>query len=364
MAFVPVNDLKQHDVLQLPSQRGFIGWLKHPNKTVHAVLREAVTAPGDPETVDQLIVFQIVEADANIPSGTQTTALNSANANRYGLNTNKKWVVVMDPVEVNVDPNRYGEERKGHLAEDDDQKLRQRIIDFGGPAAAGIGPQGYAQANWDKIVGRGFERPLTDASDRLPRTRRKKLSKELTVIDLPLEHAGRVTDLDPVLIEKLRQKGIETLFSAKTVAENPEKLAELFPPTADSLPDITLEDAIAAKYLDEDTRGLGLVTDPINTKTSKAIKTLNELVKLTENDGEGFSSYVGLVSKTAKTRMSLSIAAQQAWQKYQADATLPASMVDQLSTKIKHAWDQAMEEYRKPGANTSIFTRTTLKNEP
>lgn len=355
MATVVASDIKVHDIIQVANSRDFA----RPNSftQVNALVREIATVPGSRD-VSRFVVFEIAEDTDNIRSGTSLVMLDKDSVGSYGLDPRKNWVVLMDPVEVAVDPNRYYVSRTGTLTEHDTNKLLSQISGMGGDdfiKHAGDGPQGFRTRTREAELGAsgGFRQRFIGTPDeekikeeRAERRRkyRARLPNEGYVVDLPIDFAGKVADLPQGLIDALKKQGVTSFRQAYELAKTPENFSIDGQQQSRGPSEFTIDDAIKSGYLAEDTRALRLVTEPIDKK-SKRVTTLKELFILTQDGGKGFDNYIGLASKTAKSRLALSEAAVKAWEKYQAASSAPEKSNADLARDIRTAWGQLMTEY-------------------
>jgi hypothetical protein len=350
---VPANLINVHDIIRVPGSGDFIS---RGLRQVHALVREIVPSPDDASTVGRFVVFEIVENSA-VRSGMQAVRLNNENTGTYGLDPNREWSVIVDPIEVDVNPDKYYATRTGHLKENDEGALIDQIAAMGSQPDARyntIGPRGFPtqsrEANLassggfvQKFIGTPDEEEAAANRAAARQKRKRKLPNEGYVVDLPLDFAGKVTDLDPWIIDALKSKGIESLRLADELAQEPELLTFLVPATANDLPPLTIEAAIDHHYLSAETKGLSYVTNPIGK--NKPVTTLNELFALAQNNGEGFNEFVGLASKTAKSRLELIGSTALAWELYKNTAPSTEATKNDIAKKIKKAWGGLMNEY-------------------
>jgi hypothetical protein len=354
MATVVATDIKVHDIIRVANSSDFV---RQNNFTeVHALVREIATV-SDSKDINRFVVFEIAEDTDKIRSGTQTSKLDNETVGSYGLDPRKNWVILMDPVEVQVDPNKYYANRTGKLGEPDTDRLLGVIHGMGGDNTIkrkGDGPQGFRtrtrEAELDasggfrqKFIGTEAEEEAKLARSERARKYRSRLPNEGVAVDLPLNFAGKVTDLDQRIIDKLITKGIDTLREAKELAET-EALTFLIPTTPDALPEITIAKAIEDGYLEADTPGLNFVRDPI--VKGKPITTLNELFALTQDNGAGLNIYTGLASKTAKSRGALMQATHEAWEFYRNLSPSTHEANKDIARQIKSAWSSLMTDYQ------------------
>lgn len=344
---VSATDIKLNDIIALRGKPDF----QRPGGFTYGVVREKITALGDPKTVAAVIVFEIVPDTlrARLPSGLRLERLNDKNIAAYGISGAASWSVIIDPIGVDIDEDHYFLSRTGTLRGDDINTLRARIAEIGESNVnfSGIGPRGMptqsSLANLPSLPEgtpkRGYVRDQTFKPRRLTKAERGGLPNVSLTVDLPLQFAGKVTDLDPRIIDALLKQGITTLRAAKDLASAQDKLDAVA--ASASHADLTIEDAIAQGVLPAHTYGLNFVVDPIHNSGPK-LTTLKDIYDRAQNNGEGFNAYIGLASKTAKARASLVTAAMNAWEKLQ---SAPTDSTHAIARQIQKAWGQATTDY-------------------
>lgn len=344
-----VEFIKENDIVELRGKPDF----RAPGGVTYGVVREKVAAPGDPKTIDSVIVFEIVSDKVRnriSGPGVRTEKLNDQNIRAYGLTGAASWHVVIDPVGVKIDEDSYFLSRTGTLRGDDINAIRATINEMGGKDYVDMGGTGplvptrsvlARLPNRDEdSLPRPYNRSETPKPRRLSKAERGGLPNEGITVDLPLEFAGKVTDLDQQIIDALLQQGITTLRAAKDLASAQDKIHAIAAHLTKANP--TIDDAIAQGLIDADIPGLIFVREPINPD-SKPITHLKELYDLAQNGGEGFNGYMGLMSPKAKSRLRLIDTAVHAWENYR--SVPEKDTTHTIARQIQKAWGQASTEY-------------------
>lgn len=235
MAITPAQDLKPGDIIRT-----------HSRGDALAVIYKVVRAVGGDKTVEQLEVFTLVTAD-NAPSRSRPISLTpeTVKVHEGKLPTPDPVVAVqVPPYPLKISADQYFADRVGSVSDDILSAMEKGFTELDGPNIPYGEPDDVRVpgTQYDRIFGASInemrlEPKVRSSGSQRPYRRRKPKSGKLgihgpasvtTTADIPIYFAVSAMGLDPRIARFLEVNDIKTLYQARTLTRDPEKLSKLF----------------------------------------------------------------------------------------------------------------------------------------